>query len=364
MALKCGIVGLPNVGKSTIFNAITRAGAASANYPFCTIEPNVGRVDVPDSRLQKLAEIVKPKQVVHAYTEFVDIAGLVEGASRGEGLGNKFLANIRESQAIAHVVRCFEDENIAHVRGKVDPEDDIRIINLELILADIESIERQVMKLEKKGRSGDKEAAALVDLGKKIQTHLEEERPVRTLELTIEESELATEFHLLTSKPVLYVANVQEQDAIEGNSFTQAVERLAAAEGAPVVRICGAIEEEIAVLDEEEQNEYLNSIGLSESGLHRMIQASYSLLELITFFTAGEPEVRAWTVHRNSPAQQAAGVIHSDIERGFIRAEVASYDDVVQYGSMQGVKEAGRLRLEGREYLILDGDVCYFRFNV
>lgn len=364
MALRCGIVGLPNVGKSTIFNAVTRAGAQSANYPFCTIEPNIGRVDVPDERLDRLAAIVKPKKIVPTYTEFVDIAGLVEGASRGEGLGNKFLSHIRETQAVAQVVRCFDDDNVVHVRGAPDPEYDIRIINLELILADMESLERQMQRLEKKARSGDKEARVRHELGGRVLAHLGEEKSLRTMELSNEELKLTEEFHLITGKPLLYVANVGEGDARSGNHYTEKVEELAREEQAPLIRICGAIEEEIAVLDEAEQREYLSSIGLEEPGLNRMIKASYSLLDLITFFTAGEPEVRAWTVRKNSPAPVAAGVIHSDMERGFIRAEVISYEDIITAGSLPAAREAGRMRLEGKEYIIQDGDVCHFRFNV
>ena len=364
MSLQCGIVGLPNVGKSTIFNAITRAGAQSANYPFCTIEPNVGRVDVPDPRLYKLAELVQPKQVVPAFTEFVDIAGLVEGASKGEGLGNKFLSHIRETQAVAHVVRCFEDENITHVRGKIHPAEDIAIINLELILADMESLDKQLLRLEKKARSGEKEAKVLHELGKKIAAHLEEEKPLRTLPLSDEERTNAASFHLITGRPVLYVSNTSEEEVVSGNEGTKQVEETAEKEGTISLRICGKIEEEIAALDEEEQREYLKSIGLEEPGLHRMIRASYNLLDLITFFTAGEPEVRAWTTPKNSLAPAAAGVIHTDIERGFIRAEVTSYEDVIAHGSLNAAKEAGKMRLEGKEYVIQDGDVCYFRFNV
>ena len=364
MSLRCGIVGLPNVGKSTIFNAITQAGAKSANFPFCTVEPNVGRVDVPDPRLNKLAELVEPERIVPAFTEFVDIAGLVEGASKGEGLGNKFLSHIRETQAVAHVVRCFEDDNIIHVRGKVDPLDDIRIINMELILADMDSLEKQLHSLDKKGRSGDKQAKAQHEIGARILKHLEEEKPLRTMEMSEDERPLAALFHLITEKPVLYVANVSENDAASGNEFSRKVEDYAKKEGAPLVLICGSIEEETAVLDEKERNEFLQSIGLEETGLNRMIRASYALLDLITFFTAGEVEVRAWTVKKNSTAPEAAGVIHSDMERGFIRAEVTAYEDVISFGSLTRAREAGKMRLEGKEYIIKDGDVCYFRFNV
>ncbi len=364
MSLKCGIVGLPNVGKSTIFNAITKAGAQSANYPFCTIEPNVGRVDVPDARIDKLIEIVKPQKTVRAYTEFLDIAGLVEGASKGEGLGNQFLSHIRETQAIAQVVRCFEDENIVHVRGKVSPLDDIRIINMELILADLESLEKQISRIEKKAKSGDKEAKAQMDLAKQIIDHLSAEKPARSLGLDEESLKLADQFHLITLKPVMYVMNVDEDHLIKENNHTKAVEEYAASEGAPVVRLCGKVEEEMTSLSDEEAAEYLESLGLKESGLNRMIQASYSLLNLITFFTAGVQEVRAWTIEKNSTAPQAAGTIHSDMEKGFIRAEVTAYEDVVKYGSLNAAKEAGKMRLEGKEYIVQDGDVMYFRFNV
>ena len=364
MTLQCGIVGLPNVGKSTIFNAITRAGAQSANYPFCTIEPNVGRVDVPDTRLTKLSDIVKPKNVVPAAMEFVDIAGLVEGASKGEGLGNQFLSHIRETEAVAHVVRCFTDDNIIHVRGKVSPADDIRIINLELILADLDSLEKQIQKIEKKAKSGDKVEKARFDLAAKIRDHLNEEKPLRTMSLSDDEKAIAKTFALITARPMLYVMNMDEASASSGNEYTAIVEKIAAEEGAPTVRLCGRTEEEIAALSPEEAQEYLSSLGLEESGLARMIRASYTLLNLLTYFTAGEVEVRAWTVTKGATAPEAAGVIHSDIQRGFIRAEVMSCDDIFKLGSQQAVKDAGKMRLEGKDYIVQDGDVCYFRFNV
>ncbi len=363
MGFKCGIVGLPNVGKSTLFNALTKAGIESANYPFCTIEPNVGVVPVPDPRLDKLAEIVKPQRVLPATMEFVDIAGLVEGASKGEGLGNKFLANIRETQAIAHVVRCFEDDDITHVAGKISPLDDIDVINTELALADLESVEKALQRAAKMSKSGDKAAIAQKTLLDKIKAHLDQGEPVRSLGLNEDQLLMVRDLHLLTIKPTMYIANVSE-DGFENNPHLDAVTALAEKENAEVVAICAAIEAEIAELDDEEKGEFLADLGLEEPGLNRVIRAGYRLLGLQTYFTAGVKEVRAWTVKIGATAPQAAGVIHTDFEKGFIRAEVVSYEDFVACGGEQGAKDAGKWRLEGKDYIVQDGDVMHFRFNV
>lgn len=366
MSLTAGIVGLPNVGKSTLFNAITRAGAESANYPFCTIDPNVGIVEVPDERLSKLTEVVKPKKTVPTAFEFTDIAGIVKGANKGEGLGNQFLSHIRQVDAICQVVRCFEDENITHVSGKIDPIDDIETINLELMLADLETVARRYERAEKLARQRDKEAVFEFETMQKLKDGLEAEIPARAIELTEEEEAVAKQLHLLTAKPILYVANVSEDEIVdaENNEYVQAVREFAEKEEAEVIVVSAKIEEEIAELDQEEKEMFLEELGIEESGLDQLIRASYHLLGFATYFTAGEQEVRAWTFKKGMKAPEAAGIIHTDFERGFIRAETVSYDDLMEGGSMAQARENGKVRLEGKEYIVQDGDVILFRFNV
>lgn len=366
MALTAGIVGLPNVGKSTLFNAITKAGAEAANYPFATIDPNVGMVEVPDWRLQRLTELVQPKKTVPTTFEFTDIAGIVKGASKGEGLGNQFLSHIRQVDAICHVVRCFDDDNITHVEGRVDPLEDIDTINLELVLADLESINKRYNRIAKVAKTKDKEAVAELAVLDKVKPVLEEGKSARSIEFSDEEQKIVKSLFLLTTKPVLYVANVSEDEVADAdnNHYVQEVRNFAASENAEVIVVCARAEEEIAELDDADKAEFLEAMGIEESGLDQLIRAAYDLLGLATYFTAGVQEVRAWTFKKGIKAPQAAGIIHSDFERGFIRAETVSFEDLDKYGNMHAAKEAGRVRLEGKDYVVQDGDVMLFRFNV